>query len=1088
MSSHPRHTESAVTIASKTSPSASPPMKDPAGSQHGSRCEGAQQRQQGSSIGAVSCSQLRWAGAPLVAKTVEEEEGLHEPCPSPIIHDRRTHRLLPSTGLWTGFEESPEWRLYYGPSSEAGKEEGSSHLPDDESRWLSDQSLTKTNTFSADALITTKTRSQLGSVVDAATVGSQSRLCLPRPPSGVDLLKAGNNRLKQLMRPRNKSYFRTRPVPPDEQDIGEQLERLELTASKRDLPTSPSKNLVERTGKEESTRSRKAIRNKESSTSILDLDQVEARHGWEKYHRATLSDSWDEIFKSIGGFRVDSAIGDDDVHQHGSPSASIGNHALEPGLPVKPDSPTGCGIQGSWNAPIDTPAPPPTPPTSSTTPTAGRSPPRQRLDLVGAESPGRSTTPKSWLTSKPANHEKSPTGTDVNFSRDEEVLRLLKEGARPPSSASLSNIRQAPDASPASIALEVIEAEMDSGRPLSFSTLTNFNPPFSINCTPPQPVLAPSEPPAGPLPELPAESGRAHAACRGPSHPPFSTQPAHPIISPTSHPWRDPSAKATGPDLTLGVKRSQRSHQRKQPAVSRRNPKNTSSIDNRQGIRIETASRRRYPSPEPVSSPDNNASPAGSRRGGQNSSQDQHSPAASETGDGCNLMDMASTASPRSVFADGVLSSRSQHIRQLKMRDLAKEKATRTSTHHPVAQGDNTSVVENPSLSAEHETSGPRPQPSSPVYGRPSDKAYEINEDPRRGGHQDCVSRRPKYRSRRRSAHGASQKTIYPVMGQSQIMVLAETDPNTQTFRASTPTGSMRRTVSRKAESAAVANEQKVRKDKSKAGVHFQPHIPTVQAENPAIEPKPEQPLRHSDTSTYLSDDGIESSLGRRCPPRRIDPIAALVIKEDSDIEPAASTRASGGLAGQEERKCDRERQRLKEPRRESSELRLAMRLLSTGLAKLTKVVELDGELNVCGRRPGMMMEAGAKPIPGSGERSAPSLGADDWEGLCRAGGLGFADEEEVEGLGVGDDAGNGVVNPDDHRLWANGSAAAAAAAPWSKERPLHLSSARSYSSLTTSMAEKRHLPGPAIKDEVIWTQLEGTEHRDSTVVEGQPC
>ncbi len=1029
---------SAITVTTDIVRSESPRMTNPTGYEHGSKGEDVEQRQQRSAE-VASRSKLASRAGPLSIKQVE---GHFEPCAGPVIPGKRNQKALSPVGLQSGFEESPEWREHYDPNSERAKTEGP-YMPDGRSRLLPNQSLMNAKNFSTETIITAKTLSDRIST-DTDELSSKKLLCLPRPPARRNLLKAGNIRWQQFIRPKYKTYFRKQPVPEDQQDNVEQLQKLDLTGSKKDLLRRGSENRLERIVKEKVISSRKSIRNKESSTSIVDLNQVEARHGLEKYHRTNLSQSWDEIFKSMGGFMADSAIAGDNGHQNGQHSASTVVDVMKSDLPTVLTSPSKHESNEPRSAAVKSPLLP-GPRTLSIAAMANGSPTRQSFQVVVAELPAGST-PTRQLKPKSTNQENSPLETDMNFLRVEHSLVPSLRQAR--SSAGLSTFGPGPDASQSTIALEAIEAEMNNGRPLSPSTLTRVTQPFSVNCTPPQPATAPTDPPIGPLPELPEEFDRADAASRASSHHSSPTRLSRPIVPPRSHHRRNPSSNSTSSNLTLRAMNSPTSHHRKDTSISNRSPKKASSIRSAQNVPAGGTSSRADPQPKLALSMSNSANITGFDQFNLGSSQDLRSPAASGAGPKSDMVGMTGAAADKSPFLfDDVLLPRTEQIKRLKMRDLASEKATRFRSRHQGSELDDRIVVEKPSLAAVEDTTTPTLElPDIPlVPGKPAENSHDIHTvDSRPASRQASVTRRPSYVSRRSSSHRASQRTIRPVMNHSQIMVLAETDPDTQMFRASTPTGLIRRTDGKVAESAVMATERKVRKRKSKTSVPSQVHTTAAPKGLAGIKPNGEHTPPHSDPSTHSSDDDISSP--RRTTSRRgMNHIAALV-KEESDIESAPAKRGFAALSRKEEKKYFKEQLLLKRLKCESSELKLAIRLLSRGLKKLTTFVEADEELDEVQSRRGLMA-AEMAPVMGMAERLGRALGPDDdWEGFSQG------------PPSLGKDGGDAGFRRK-KRARANDA------------RPISLVSR--YSSVRNSMGESV-IAGPAIKDEVIWDQVDG--------------
>jgi hypothetical protein len=1045
---HPHGTGAAITVTTKIVQSESPPMKGPKGLKHGSNLQEAEPQQQES----VQAPNWPKIGIVIEPPSIRQVEGNHEPCVGPVIHDKRYHKDLSLVGLQSGFEESPGWRDYYNPNTKSAETEGP-YLPENHSRLFPDRPLINKKNFSTETFITAKTLSDGGSI-DTADLGSRKLLCLRRPSSGRNLLKAGNIRLKHLIQPKKKTYFHTQPVPQEHQDNAGQLEKLHLTASKKDVRRKIPKTEMERI---EVASSQKRIRNKESNTSIVDLNQVEARHGLDRYHQTTLSESWDEIFKSMGGFRAESGVDGDHGHHHGPQSISVGMDAVPLDLPPNSDSPSQHETCASRNLPVKSP-PLPGPRTSSMHATGHESPTRQSFEAQVAKLPAQST-PTRRSKSKSANQETLPTEPDMNLRRTGERFKPRLREVR--SSEGLSRFGPGPDASQSTIALEAIEAEMNVGRPLSPFTVTALTQPFSINCTPPQPVTAPTEPPIGPLPELPEEFDRADAASRTSSHNSPSKRLSRPAVPPRSHHRRNPSANSASSKVTIRPPSSQKGHHRKNTSLISRSPRKANAISGAQGVPVEGTTSRVYAQQKMTPSLSNNATITGSNQYNLGNSQDLRSPAASEAGQEHDMVDSSACTAEAPRHPNDVLTSRSERIKGLKTRDLAKEKATRIRGRHQCSDLDDRIVVETSSLVDDAEPSSRTPQlshfPSIPT--RPTIVAPDVNSGSSRlASRQESVGRRPSYLSRRSFSNQTSQRILRPIMSQSQIMVLAETDPDTQMFRASTPTGPLQRTESRKADSIVAAKERKIKKRKSKTSVRSQGQATAAAMPNgiPGIKLNGEHTPPRSNPSTHSSDDDDDDDddddMERKDGSKSYGGahhIAALA-KEDSDLESLPTKRDIAALKRKEEKRYYKEQILLQKMKREIAELKLATRSLSRGLEQLTTRVEADEQ--VARIRGYSLIEAEMEPVKGIAERFGRSLSPEDWERFdhSRFGPL----QEDSEA---------GRENSSFRRVKSSRAG--------DEARPLSLISR--FNSVRNSMGESV-IGGPPIKDEVIWSQLEG--------------
>ncbi len=979
--SHPHGAGAAITVTTKIIQSESPPMKGPKGRKHGPNLQEAEQQEQQAqqeqreSVEAVSRSST---GTVTEALSIRQMEGSHEACASPVIHDRRYHRDLPRPDFQSGFEESPEWRDHYNLSSRPTQTETREPcLPDNHSSLWPEKPLINKKKYSTETFTTARTLSDHSSI-DTAELGSRTLLCLRRPPSGRNLFKAGNTCLKHFIKPKNKTYFGTQPIPQEYQDNARPLQRLSLSASKKDVSRKTSKTDMAKIAKDEVASSPKRVRNKESSTSIVDLNQVEARHGVATDVRKTLSETWDEIYRSMGRFPAGSGVDGDNVHE----SLPVTVDAARSGLRPNPES-TARHETHEYRKTAVKLAPLPGPRTSSMYATGHQSPTRQSFDVVVAKLPAQSTSTR-WSGSESVNQRPWSTEPDMNPVRTEEKLKPLLREVR--SSEGLSKFGAGPDASQSTIALEAIEAEMNMGRPLSPSALADLTQPFSINCTPPQPVTAPTEPPIGPLPELPAKFDAASRMSS--SHHPPSKRHSRPAVPPRSRHRRNPSANSASSKATIRPLSSHKGHHHhKNTSVSSRNARKTNSVSSAQGVPARGRSRSVHGRAKMDPSASNNAAMTGFNQYNLGSSQDLRSPVASEAGHEPEMIEPSATPTAEAPLpSTDTLSSRNEHIKGLKLRDLAKEKATRIRGRHQCSDLDDAIVVEAPSLADEDESSRKTPQVSDTpsIPPRPPSVAQDMNGvSSRPASQQEGVSRRPSYRSRRScsSAQG-SQRTVRAIMSPSQIMVLAETDPNTQTFRASTATGSLRRAESKKANSTTAAKERKARRRKSMTGARSQVSATTISNGIPRIKLNGEHTPPHSDPSSHSSDDDAVRRRDQSKSHRSAHHISALA-KEDSDAEFPASKRDVAALKRKEESRYFTEQLLLRKMKREIAELKLATRSLSRGLEQLTTHAETDEE--IARVRGYSLMDAELEPVKSIAERFERSLSPEDWEGFDRS-------------------------------------------------------------------------------------------------------
>ncbi len=368
--SHPRPRPSAITVRTNLFRSESSLMKDSSSREDRFTCEEFGRVEQRNTVAA---NVLNMAPRTMLSSTRGTKEN-NERHSGPVAHDKNMLKILPVIRVPTGFEESPEWRQYYDQSSKGVKTELRC-VPNGYNKPLPEHSLINTNTFPTETVNTANTRLSHDSV-NKAGLDSRKLLRLPRSRSSQNILKTGNMRLKQLIRPKHSTYFRTETVAGADQDTTGQLQKLDFIASKKDLNSRDVKARIERF-KGEAFTWPQSLRNKESSTSIIDPDQVEARHGLEKYHRSTLSKSWDEIFASVGGFKSSSDSEDDELRYNEAQSHFTGVGVTKPVSPVESTSGSHLQVNTSENVEAKVPHVP-APCRSSITKALDPSPTRQR--------------------------------------------------------------------------------------------------------------------------------------------------------------------------------------------------------------------------------------------------------------------------------------------------------------------------------------------------------------------------------------------------------------------------------------------------------------------------------------------------------------------------------------------------------------------------------------------------------------------------------------------------------------------------------------------------------------------------------------
>jgi hypothetical protein len=985
----------------------------------------------------------------------------HEPCAGPVVYDRRTQKALPPIRPQSGFEESPEWRQHYVTTAKASKSE--SPCPSDKPRKVLPVPSQITADFSTGAIITATRLPDLSSTNTVGT-GSKKLFCLSRPQTRQSFLKAGNLRLRQLIKPNRKTYFRTQPLAEAEQDTIGQFPKLSLTASKKRLPRKGCQNIADGITKEKAVDSPKTIRNKQSSTSIVDLDQVEARHGLEIYHRRTLSESWDELFRAMGGFT------DGDVHHDGAQSHSnrveVGNHAW-PAISPPPgqNSPNEARNMPSTLPPV------PGPRSSSITATGNTSLTRQSFQVLVAELPA-DTSPSRRPKPKFSNHGDWATETDITGLQ--EIHKPHLQGAR--SSTRLSAFGPSSNASRSAMALEALESEMDNDRPLAAFTPTRARQAFSINRTPPQPVGPPTNPPKGPLPELPEESDIADAASRASSHPSPSIRQSRPMVPLRSRHRPNPSGNSIGANLTLRMMNSPKGHHDNHSRAASESPKSAASISSIQSAPVGRTSSAIHVQPGKALSVDSKTDIVSFNPYKLSIGPEVRRPFVS--GIDHQMKDMVessgSTMTQSASPTSDILFSRSEHTRALKLRDLAEEKAFRVGSRPRRSGLGEPTDPKTSSMSKE----GPMTTTTlishfPPVPGKPFDPPDRTSKNSSTANCQGSFPRSRAFQADR----GSCRKPARPIMYQSQIMVLAETDPETQMFRASTPTGSAQRTNSKAVECGTIANERKVRKPNSKtpARSHVHSAAGTRRMTSGKLNGEHTPPL--SDLSSHTSDDDMGEAPRTKASCGVVKHLGALV-KEDSDMVPAPSKRTLATLARQERKKYFREQLLLKRLKREGCELQLAMRLLSRGLEKLTMFVESDeaDEFGGHGGHAGLGLRAGDEmmPVPGMAERLGRLLSPDGWEGFDQN--FGREAEEEGENDDDDDDDDDNANNADVEAAPIDEGAAVGAdgrvKSAWSSDRPDPIRLVSRFSSVRRG-GSASVVGGLPIKDDVIWDQVD---------------
>jgi hypothetical protein len=829
-----------------------------------------------------------------------------------------------------------------------------------------------------------------------------------------------------------------------EQDTAGMLPKLSLAASKKGMPRKRSKNKPDVTAKKMAVSSPKAIRNKQSNLSIVDLDQVEARHGLEIYHRRTLSESWDELFRSMAGFSDGSA------HHDGAQSQS---HRVEM---TKPAWPAGSTLPGKYspnefqNVPPTLP-PVPGPRSSSITATVNASLTRQSFQVLVAELPADSS-PTRRPKPKSTNQEDWTTEADMNCLQREESHKTHLQGVR--SSGCLSMFGPAPNPTRSAIALEGIESEMDNDRSTIASTPTRVTQAFSINRTPPQPLGPPTNPPNGPLPELPEEFDRADAAPRASSHRSSPIRQSRPMVPLRSRHRPNPTANSTSANLTLPAMYSPKAHHGKHSSIGIKSPKKAASISSTQSAPVGGTSSQTHAQRGKALSVGNKTNTASFNRVELGSSPEFASPTASEIDlQAKDMVDSPRSAVTKSALpSNDVLSSRSEHTRALKLRDLAKERSFRVVSR-PRRSGLNDTIGNQKASFVDEEGTATTTTILShfpPVPGMPFDSSHDrTSVDSTTSSYQESVEGRPSFQAR----CSPCNRTVRPIMYQSQIMVLAETDPDTQMFRASTPTVSVRRINSNAAESGIMTKERKVRKQNSKNPAHSHTHSAAGPKGMVGKQLNGEHTPPLSDLSSHTSDDDMGGTPPTRSS-RNVHHVSTIA-KEDSDIEPSTpSKRAFAALARREQKNYFKEQLLLKKLKREGCELQLAMRLLSRGLEKLTTFVETDeefGESGGHGLRGGEMV-----PVKGMAKRLGQLLSPEGWEGFDQD----FGHEDHQE-----DDADAGARAK--HERDVVGSARMKSAFS-NDARPIRLVSR--FSSVRRGGSVIGGLP---IRDDVIWDQVE---------------
>lgn len=308
---------------------------------------------------------------------------------------------------------------------------------------------------------------------------------------------------------------------------------------------------------------------------------------------------------------------------------------------------------------------------------------------------------------------------------------------------------------------------------------------------------------------------------------------------------------------------------------------------------------------------------------------------------------MSTTANPPISIKD-VLSSRSERIKGLKLRDLADERAARRRSGGHTVNPDGKAVLEETLSSAEDETASPTPQLSEfpLVPSRPSVMSLDPDSTiPLPESHQSNARKQESFHCCCGPPARVGHQTSHSTMSQSQLIVLAETDPATQMFSASTPSSSFRKTGRKKVDPLVLlTRDRKMGGRRDKASHRDRKSNSGQYTENPGTSANGEHTPPHSIPSARSSGededegDGFDSLFQH--PSYKDNHHHAAVAKDRHHFHSVPAVRTFAQVVRKEDRKYVQRQQHLNKMRWESSELKVAIRLLNRGLEKLTTVVD----------------------------------------------------------------------------------------------------------------------------------------------------
>lgn len=894
---------------------------------------------------------------------------MYDACPSPVVRCGSAHRFSSHVRARRGiFEESPEWRRHYELNAPPSAQKMDAAITKDSRRTSEPNEGKKVHIDTEDETAQTTTptsKATASSQPQKIPTADTSSKELPHLPV-VSRHRLNAGKLKRFVNNNSnkEASSRMQDVPIEKPGNTNSLTKIDLTSWKWGQPKSRKT-----TGKQgmaarnETSKAKEEEQKQNGSITTAGISELETKYKLERLHkRAALSASWDDLWRSMDDIRGDDFLCPKPLNQSAS-QPQIGAHGEKV---AKTNDTCHAALVMASDAS-----------TSSATCKSSE------LALKKSSDRKPMTITDSRQDSSDTDAAGKKASSQLEAVAGHEVVNMCAHPVAPkrrmtPPPLRWQRIHHM--ANPSSCELSVVASKSptsrtnfigESRRSQRGSTLMSS---LKIGCQPSISVTALSTPPSQPLPDIPEMPGTTEAGSRPLCHPSTPDDATYQITPLKPQHGRTASSHDTKIGLAVCAP---------DPRPIHGNESATKTLS-RQDL-VKSGQAYRHVSPPRRSDKRNEgfgASGLGrsekreadsdrpSKKTSFDSSEDSEGRSSHEISSSTELTDSCEEESLRSPgLMKKILLSRIEQTKGLKFRDLARERAARViaSEGADKAQDINSNTQDIAGSDERFGMAGKeQAAPGSPpqVVRQASNRrqAGRSTAQPSVRGQKwglSCQSMEHGYPSTSSGSNGG--QTRPPAMSPSRIIVLAETDPETQMFSASATVGSLSRLNSSSTKFQASPTSPRsprspispCKKEGTQSGRLRTRNAPSIG--QPSTPPS-RQPQEAE--SVYSTPHGQSPSQ------------AVSLDQKAGDFQPAkdqsrSMVRRDSFKEEEHQQHQQHQQELLSRLGRENSEIRLAMGLLSRKLEKLSTFVGSS-------REDGPSTDVSDQPVSAHGSLSIP--------------------------------------------------------------------------------------------------------------------